>query len=68
MRGKGITYDTGFLRAGESTHELFNPDLVQREMQLIHDDLHCNAVHITDGTVDRQAIAATRAAAVRLEV
>jgi hypothetical protein len=39
MRGKGITYDTGFLTAGGSTHEPFNPDLVQSEMQIVRDDL-----------------------------
>jgi hypothetical protein len=68
MRGKGITYDTGFLMAGGSTHEPFNPDMVQREMRIIHDDLHCNAVRITGGNVDRLEIAATHAAAAGLEV
>lgn len=70
MRGKGITYDTGFLTAGGSgsTHEPFNPDLVQREMRIIRDDLHCNAVRITGGNVDRLEIAATHAAAAGLDV
>jgi hypothetical protein len=63
MRGKGITYDTGFLTAGGSTHEPFNPDLVQSEMQIVRDDLKCNAVRITGGNVDRLEIAATHAAA-----
>jgi hypothetical protein len=69
MRGKGITYDTGFLTAGRrSTHEPFDPDMVKREMRIIRDDLHCNAVRITGGRVDRLEIAATYAAAVGLEV
>jgi hypothetical protein len=68
MRGKGITYDTGFLTAGGSTHEPFNPDLAQREMQIIRDDLQCNAVRITGGHVDRLEIAATHAAAAGLDV
>src|SRR5258708_11083145 len=68
MRGKGITYDTGFLTARGSTHEPFNPDLVQREMQIIRDDLQCNAVRITGGHVDRLEIAATHAAAAGLDV
>lgn len=70
MRGRGITYDTGFLTAGgsTSTHEPFNPDLVRREMGIIHDDLHCNTVRITGGNVDRLEIAATHAAAAGLEV
>ncbi len=70
MRGRGITYDTGFLTAGgsTSTHEPFNPDLVRREMSIIHDDLHCNMVRIRGGNVDRLEIAATHAAAAGLEV
>lgn len=68
MRGKGITYDTGFLSAGTSTHEPFDPELVRREMRIIHDDLHCNAVRITGGYADRLKIAATHAADAGLEV
>jgi hypothetical protein len=68
MRGRGITYDSGFLTASGSTHEPFAPDLVRREMQIIHDDLHCNVVRITGGDVDRLEIAATHAAAAGLEV
>jgi hypothetical protein len=62
MRGKGVNYDTGFLRAGGSTHEPFDPDIVRREMGIIHDDLHCNAVRVTGGDLDRLKIAATHAA------
>ena len=57
MRGKGITYDTGFLSAGTSTREPFDPAVVHREMQIIHDDLHCNAVRITGGYPERVEIA-----------
>jgi hypothetical protein len=68
VRGNGITYDTGFLSAGTSTHEPFDPEVVRREMRVIHDDLHCTAVRITGGIPDRLEIAATHAAAVGLEV
>lgn len=68
MRGKGITYDTGFLTAGGSTHEPFDPAIVQREMRVIRHDLHCTAVRVTGGSVDRLEIAARHAAAVGLEV
>lgn len=70
MRGKGITYDTGFLTASGSgsTHEPFDSELARREMRVIHDDLHCNAVRITGGNVDRLEIAATHAAAAGLDV
>src|SRR2546425_10980518 len=68
MRGKGITYDTGFLSAGTSTREPFDTEIVRREMRVIRDDLHCNAVRITGGNPDRLEIAAIHAADVGLEV
>ncbi|MFF5110910.1 hypothetical protein [Streptosporangium sp. NPDC000509] len=73
MRGKGITYDTGFIDtgladAGPSTREPFDPDVVKREMRVIREDLHCNAVRITGGDPDRLEIAAGHAADAGLEV
>src|SRR5438045_9440036 len=68
MRGKGINYDTGFINAGMSTHEPFDPEIVKREMRIIRDDLHCNAVRITGGDVNRLEIAAIHATAAGLEV
>ena len=68
MRGKGITYDTGFITEGVSTHEPFNPQVVKCEMRIIRDDLHCNTVRITGGHPDRLEIAASQAADVGLEV
>jgi len=68
MRGKGINYDTGFFNARTSTHEPFDPEVVQREMRVIRDDLHCNAVRVTGGSVDRLNVAATHAADAGLEV
>jgi len=68
MRGKGITYDTGFIHAGVSTRELFDADTVRRELHIIHADLCCNSVRITGGDVDRLEIAAIHAAAAGLEV
>jgi hypothetical protein len=68
MRAKGINYDTGFLNAGTSTHEPFDPEIVRREMRVIRDDLHCTAVRITGGDPDRLELAATHAADAGLEV
>jgi len=68
MRTKGINYDTGFFNAGTSTHEPFEPEIVRRDMQVIHDDLHCTAVRITGGDLDRLEIAATHAADAGLEI
>ena len=68
MRVHGINYDTGFLSAGTSTHEPFNPDVVRRDMRIIHDDLHCTAVRITGGDLDRLETASAYAADAGLEV
>jgi hypothetical protein len=68
MRAKGITYDTGFLNAGVSTRKAFDPGVVQREMRIIHDDLHCTAVRLTGGDRERLGIAASYAADAGLEV
>jgi hypothetical protein len=68
MRGKGICYDTGFFNRGVSTHEPFDPGVVARKLRVIGGDLHCNAVRITGGDLERLTIAASAAAAAGLEV
>ena len=68
MRGKGICYDTGFFNRGVSTHEPFDPEVVGRELRVIREDLHCNAVRITGGDLERLKAAASHAAAAGLEV
>lgn len=68
MRIRGINYDTGFISAGTTTREPFDSQVVKREMQIIHDDLHCNAVRVTGGYPERLEIAAMHAAAAGLEV
>jgi hypothetical protein len=68
MRGKGICYDTGFLNRGVSTHEPFDPEVVERELRIIREDLHCTAVRLTGGDLERLKIAAGHAAAAGLEV
>jgi hypothetical protein len=68
MRAKGINYDTGFVADGVSTHEPFSPDGVRRDLQVIRDDLHCTAVRVTGGDVERLDIAVSLAASLGLEV
>jgi hypothetical protein len=68
MRAKGITYDTGFVRHGDISREHFDPELVERELTIIRDDLHCNAVQITGGNPERLQLAGRHAAALGLEV
>jgi hypothetical protein len=68
MRAWGVTYDTGFTNAGTTTHEPFDPAIVARDMRIIRDDLHADAVRITGGIAGRLEIAARHAAAAGLEV
>ena len=68
MRGKGINYDTGFTPFGDSSRKSFDPEVVRQELQVIAEELHCNAVRISGGDPDRLMTAAEHAAAAGLEV
>jgi len=68
MRAKGIAYDTGFIRDGSNSLLQFDLDVVRRELAIIRDDLHCNAVQIIGGDPRRLEVAAGAAAELGLEV
>jgi hypothetical protein len=68
MRAKGMTYDTGFIRNGRISRERFDPGVVRRELAIIRDDLHCNAVQLIGGDPERLELAAGCAAELGLEV
>jgi hypothetical protein len=59
VRAKGITYDTGFVHRAVNSRKCFDPALVERELRIIHDDLHCTAVRVTGGDPERIELAAT---------
>ncbi|MFJ7231292.1 hypothetical protein ACIQVF_17270 [Streptomyces tendae] len=63
-----MTYDTGLVVHGRLSREEFDPGVVRRELTIIRDDLHCNAVQIIGGDPDRLAVAAGAAAELGLEV
>lgn len=63
-----MTYDTGFVRNGEISRERFDPQVVRRELAIIRDDLHCNAVQVIGGAPERLERAAGYAAELGLEV
>jgi hypothetical protein len=63
-----MTYDTGFVRNGKTSRESFDPEVVRRELAIIRDDLHCNAVQVTGGDPARLELAARCAAELGLEV
>ncbi|WP_378732024.1 hypothetical protein [Nocardia brasiliensis] len=68
MRVKGISYDTGFLRDGTFSRAQFDPKMVERELRIIRDELHCNAVRVIGGDPERLELAATCAAELGLAV
>ncbi|MGW2056953.1 hypothetical protein ACWCOZ_24090 [Streptomyces sp. NPDC001840] len=68
MRSKGISYDTGFVRDGVNSRTHFDPEVVRRELRVIRDDLHCNAVRVIGGDPERLEFAASYAADLGLEV
>ena len=68
MRARGIAYDTGFVAEGVNSREYFETEVVGRELAIIRDDLHCNAVHLVGGDPRRLEVAARAAADLGLEV
>jgi hypothetical protein len=68
IRARGINYDTGTFPGEQFTRKSFDPDAVAREMAVIAEELHCDAVRISGREVDRLAVAARHAAAAGLEV
>ena len=53
---------------GRNAREPFDPEVVKRELQIIRDDLHRNAVRVMGGDPERLELAATYAADLGLEV
>ena len=63
----GINYDTGFF-VGEDSRPDFDEATAAREMRIIADDLHCDAVRISGGDPSRIEAASVHAAKVGLQV
>ena len=69
MNYKGINYDTGTPTThGTLSRETFDPSIVQREIEIIKNDLHCNAIRITGTQVERLAQAGNYAIGHGLDV
>ena len=67
MRRRGIVYDVGRV-LGVNWRPDYAPGLVRRELTIIRDDLHCNAVRIVGRNPDRLISAAGDALDLGLEV
>lgn len=67
MRLKGVSYDVG-RHMGFNWRPHFDPAVIHRELEIIKNDLHCNAVRICGLGIDRLIIAAEDALKQGLEV
>ncbi|HXY47286.1 MAG TPA: abortive infection protein [Thermoplasmata archaeon] len=67
MRVKGVCYDVGIVM-GMNWRPVFEPSVVRRELQIIHTDLHCNAVRIVGHRLERLLFATEAALALGLDV
>lgn len=67
MRRRGVLYDVGRV-LWVNWRPVFDPVVVRRELQIIRDDLHCNAVKICGRDIDRLTLAAEAALELDLEV
>jgi hypothetical protein len=68
MRRKGVCYDVGRVMLGRNWRPDFDPKVVHRELAIIKNDLHCNAVRLQGLDLDRLALAAEDALQQGLEV
>ncbi len=67
MNRKGVSYDVGSVM-GFNWRPSFKPEQVRRELQIIKEDLHCNAVRISGRDITRLSMAARYAVEQGLEV
>ncbi|HEY6284082.1 MAG TPA: abortive infection protein [Ktedonobacteraceae bacterium] len=68
MKHKGVNYDVGFGLGGLVSRPTIDAEVVHRELEIIKNDLHCNAVRISGRDIDRLMLAAEEALKQGLEV
>ncbi|GIF09017.1 hypothetical protein [Actinoplanes siamensis] len=68
MRANGISYDTGWVVGDQVGRPGFGPETCARDLRVIRDELHCDAVRVMGGDPERIELAATVAADLGLEV
>ena len=67
MKRKGVCYDVGRAMGG-NWRPIFDPKIVHRELEIIKNDLHCNAVRICGLDINRLMKASEDALQQGLEV
>ena len=68
MKRKGVNYDVGDVLEGFLMRPTFDAKVVHRELEIMKNDLHCNAVKICGLDIDRLMAAAEDALKQGLEV
>jgi hypothetical protein len=68
MNRKGVCYDVGRVLMDGNWRPKFDPRVVHRELEIIKNDLHCNAVRICGLDIDRLMLASEDALTRGLEV
>jgi hypothetical protein len=68
VKRKGVCYDVGRVIMGQDNRPDFNPIIAHRELEIIKNDLHCNAVRICGRDIERLVIAAEDALNQGMEV
>jgi hypothetical protein len=68
MKRKGVNYDVGRVLLGHLQRPTFDTQIVHRELEIIKNDLHCNAIKIQGFDIDRLMTAAEDALEQGLEV
>lgn len=67
IQRKGVCYDVGRVMFGNWRPD-YNPKVVRRELDIIKNDLHCNAVRICGRDIERLKLAAEYSLQLGLEV
>ena len=69
MKGKGVNFDVGIeFHQGYMSRPMFATSIMQRELEIIQQDLHCNAIRISGTDIDRLVIVSEEALEQGLEV
>jgi hypothetical protein len=69
MKRKGINYDVGIeFHRDYISRPIFDSSIMHRELEIIRQDLHCNAIRISGTDVDRLMVTAEEALKQGLEV
>ena len=68
MKLKGVSYDVGRVMLGENWRPRFDLKIVKHELDIIRDDIHCNAVRICGLDIDRLLTASEYALDLGLDV